>query len=87
MTCVNVNASINTMQLPFKNDDISQNSIITMIQSPNGYIWFGTHSGLNRFDGYKFKIYRSQLNNTNSLVGNVVLSLAQDSKGIIWIAT
>jgi|GEM_PF-1787955 len=81
----------NTRQLPFKHytsdDGMSQDFLSSLLKSKNGYVWFGTQSGLNRFDGYEFKVFKHQPENDNSLSNNIIHALAQDKNGFIWIAT
>ncbi|RVT76661.1 hybrid sensor histidine kinase/response regulator [Flavobacterium sufflavum] len=66
-------------------DGLSNNSITTIYQDKDGYMWFGTYDGLNRYDGYSFKVFRNEINNENSLSNNTVYSLEGDSKRQIWI--
>lgn len=65
----------------------SVTSINTIVQDRGGFIWLGTHDGLFRFDGYDYKIFKSEPNNPNSLSNNQVLALAVDAKGRLWIGT
>ncbi len=65
---------------------ISQESVRTILKDRDGFIWLGTQDGLNRFDGYSFKIYKNDLNNKSSIVGNYINCLMED-KGKIWIGT
>jgi len=58
-----------------------------VIQDRRGFLWFGTSDGLNRYDGYQFKVYRNQAGNANSLSNNYVLSLLEDRQGYLWIGT
>ena len=50
-----------TQELYFKHyqveNGLSHNSVITMLQDKRGFLWFGTKDGLNRFDGYNFKLF------------------------------
>ncbi|NCQ58863.1 MAG: hypothetical protein GW794_13645, partial [Flavobacteriales bacterium] len=39
------------------NDGLSQNSVTTILQDSQGFLWFGTHDGLNKYDGTGFKTY------------------------------
>jgi len=50
-------------------------------------MWFCTQDGLNRYDGYDFKIYRHEVSNENSLSNNYVWYIYEDNEGIFWIAT
>ncbi|MFL9832164.1 two-component regulator propeller domain-containing protein [Flavobacterium sp. ST-87] len=66
-------------------DGLSNNSITTIYQDKEGYMWFGTYDGLNRYDGYNFKIFRNEINNPNSISNNTIYSLEGDSSRNIWI--
>lgn len=50
-------------------------------------MWFGTHEGLSRFDGYSFKVFRSNVNDTSSLIRPLIYALNQDKNGNLWIGT
>ena len=53
-------------------DGLSHSNVYTIIQDQSGYLWFGTQDGLNKYDGYKFNIYRHEIDNPNSLTtGNL----------------
>ena len=54
---------------------LSQSNIRAIIQDRYGFIWFGTFDGLNKFDGYNFKIYKTIRNDSTSLCNNALLSL------------
>ena len=42
-------------------DGLSQSSVTCMLQDEKGFMWFGTQDGLNRYDGYTFRIYKNNL--------------------------
>jgi len=69
------------------NDGLSNNKINDIIQDRSGFIWLATDDGLNRFDGYNFKVYRHIPKDSTSLSGNSVWRLFEDEEGIIWIGT
>lgn len=66
---------------------LSQGSINCINQDSEGFIWFGTQDGLNRYDGYTFKIFRHDPQDTNSIPNEWIHSLYKDSKGDLWIGT
>jgi ligand-binding sensor domain-containing protein len=68
-------------------DGLSQSNVECIIQDSDGFIWFGTQDGLNKFDGYDFTIYRNDKNDEHSLSGNRVAAVVEDSAGIIWVGT
>lgn len=68
-------------------EGLSQSSIYCMLQDKKGFIWFGTANGLNRYDGYSFKVYANDPLDTTSISDNSILSLLEDSEGYIWIGT
>ena len=68
-------------------DGLSQNYIFSALQDHIGYLWFGTKDGLNKFDGYRFTIYRNERSNPNSLSDNNVTALFEDSDNSLWIGT
>ena len=68
-----------------KKDGLSQSSVFSIAQDEAGFMWFGTRDGLNKFDGYKFKIYRHS-DDPNSLVGNDIRTLFADpSRKELWV--
>lgn len=77
-------------KIAFKNLDnklgLSQNGVMTIFQDKDGFMWFGTHYGLNRYDGYRINTY-FRGNTENDLCGDDIQTILQDSVGNIWIAT
>ncbi len=66
---------------------LSQSSINCILQDRQGFVWFGTQDGLNRYDGYSFKVYRHDAADPTSLSENFVRSIAADPAGTLWIGT
>ncbi len=64
---------------------LSNNSVYCSLQDKNGFLWFGTKDGLNRFDGYRFKLFNIVSNNESSLSNDLITSLALDDKGTLWV--
>ncbi len=54
---------------------LSHNQVNSILKDSQGFLWFGTMSGLNRYDGYSFKIYRRKPNDSFSLIDNYIISL------------
>ncbi|MDR1202987.1 MAG: helix-turn-helix domain-containing protein [Tannerellaceae bacterium] len=67
---------------------LSHNTVYCSLQDRNGFMWFGTEDGLNRFDGYNFKVYRhNSYQPDNSLADDRIVSLFEDSEGTLWVCT
>ena len=66
---------------------LSQGLINDMIQDREGFIWIATKGGLNRYDGYSFKVFMSDPADTNTISSNALSSLLVDKYGRIWIGT
>ncbi len=88
--CFSILYGIAENKISFKNIDnkqgLSQNGVMAIFQDKNGFIWFGTHYGLNRYDGFSIKSYYRG-NTQNDLCGDDIQSILQDSVGNIWIST
>lgn len=66
---------------------LSHNSITSIYQDRFGFLWIGTYDGINRYDGYSFKIYRHRLNDTTTLVNNRITYIAEDEENRLWVGT
>jgi ligand-binding sensor domain-containing protein len=66
---------------------LSNNAVICSLQDKKGFMWFGTKDGLNRFDGYTYKVFRSDPLNKKSLGSSFIFSLYQDVNGTLWVGT
>ncbi|MBU8891837.1 MAG: SpoIIE family protein phosphatase [Bacteroidales bacterium] len=66
---------------------LSQTSVNCLIQDSRGFIWIGTQDGLNKYDGYSFKILKNQPSDSNSLSGSYINCIYEDSEGNIWVGT
>jgi ligand-binding sensor domain-containing protein len=66
-------------------DGLSQTRVDRIVQDDRGFIWFGSQYGLNRFDGYEFKVFAHDPRSANSLSGTYVTALFKDHAGALWV--
>lgn len=66
---------------------LSQGYIWDIMQCKDGFLWITTKAGLNRYDGYSFKVYSHDAFDPYSISSNNTLYLYEDSKGRIWIGS
>ncbi len=66
-------------------EGLPQNTVSALLQTPDGYLWFGTEEGLVRFDGSSFTVYDKT--KVKGLRDNAVSALCLDSSGSIWVGT
>ena len=64
---------------------LSNNQIESIFQDSRGFMWFGTNYGVNRYDGHKVKVYRSDKNDTTSLIYNAITDIQEDTHGNLWM--
>lgn len=68
-------------------DGLSQGFVYGAIQDKEGFIWLATPDGLNRYDGYTIKVYRTNAKDPYSLPENFVRQVAEDDNGNLWVST
>ena len=66
---------------------LSQGSVTCILQDRQGFMWFGTQDGLNRYDGYTVRVFRNNPADSSSLAENFVVSITEDRNGGLWIGT
>ena len=69
-----------------REDGLASNIVLAILQDRQGFMWFGSENGLQRYDGRQFLHYRFELNNPNSLASDIVEALLEDRQGDIWVA-
>ena len=68
-------------------DGLSNNQVNAIYKDSNGFMWFGTASGLNRYDGYSIKVYRSRQDDEKSLPDSYIEKIQEDAAGNLWLET
>lgn len=68
-------------------DGLSQNAVQVIHQSPSGFLWIGTKDGLNRYDGYEFKVFQHNPADKASLSNNFILDIFEGHGHQLWIGT
>ena len=66
---------------------LSSNSVISIAQDANSFMWYGTRYGLNRYDGRQFKIYRHHTGDSTGLPANIIFAIYADTRKILWVGT
>src|SRR5436190_12184922 len=66
---------------------LSHNQVNSILRDSDGFLWFGTTSGLDRYDGYSFRVFRNQPGDSTSLKNNSIRSLYELPDGKIWVVT
>jgi ligand-binding sensor domain-containing protein/signal transduction histidine kinase len=64
---------------------LSQNRVTQIVQDDQGFIWLATQHGLDRYDGYEFRLFKNEPTEPNSLCGVFMLALFKDRSGTLWM--
>ncbi len=68
-------------------DGLSQNAVLAIWQDRRGFMWFGTESGLNKYDGYQFIVYKHDPDDPLTLSDDFVSSIYEGRDGYLWVGT
>tara|TARA_R110002050_G_scaffold161882_5_gene291697 strand:+ start:11877 stop:14765 length:2889 start_codon:yes stop_codon:yes gene_type:complete len=67
-------------------DGLSHNEVRKIIKDSHGFLWFGTQNGLNRFDGYRYKVFKNIPGDSTTIIGDKIYSLTT-TEDKIWVGT
>ena len=89
---LNIPGTLYARQLQFGHfgvdDGLSQGVVLSILQDSQGFMWFCTEDGLNKYDGYDFTVYKHEPENPNSLSSSHVWDVYEEQDThILWIAT
>ena len=68
-------------------EGLSNENVYCSLQDNEGFWWFATANGLNRFDGVRMELFQYEEGNPNSLSANHIKCIFEDQAGYIWIGT
>jgi two-component system sensor histidine kinase ChiS len=68
-------------------DGLSHSKVNCIYQDNQGFLWFGTNEGLNKYDGYTFSMFQPDPDDPHSISANLIRCILEDSKGNLWIGT
>ncbi len=68
-------------------EGLSQSSVFSMMKDSRGFMWFCTESGLNRYDGYQFTVFKNLPFDSTSISHNNIRNVCEDDSGYLWVAT
>jgi len=80
------NQQIHFSHIGYRNG-LSERNVNFIYQGKKGFMWIATRDGLNRYDGYKIKVFRNNPDDPNSISNNYISHIAEDKYGNIWLAT
>jgi len=68
-------------------DGLSNDFVLCLFQDSEGFLWFGTENGLNRYDGYRFTVFKEDPQRAGSIRGNFIETIFEDSQQNLWVST
>jgi signal transduction histidine kinase/ligand-binding sensor domain-containing protein/DNA-binding response OmpR family regulator len=68
-------------------DGLSHDGVLCITRDRDGFMWFGTFDGINRFDGHNFVVYKSRPGDSSNLSNNKIRSIIEDKTSFLWIKT
>lgn len=68
-------------------DGLSHDGVLCITRDRDGFMWFGTFDGINRFDGHDFVVYKSRPGDSSNLSNNKIRSIIEDKSAFLWVKT
>jgi len=68
-------------------DGLSQSAVNCILQDRQGFLWFGTQDGLNRYNGTSFTVFKHHPTDSATIDDNFIVSLHEDVHGVLWVGT
>ena len=68
-----------------RSQGLSQQRVTDIAQDERGFLWFGTQYGLNRYDGYRFRVFKNDPDDAGSVCDVHITALFKDREGRIWV--
>lgn len=68
-------------------DGLLRSTVTCILKDSKGFMWFGSRSGLSRYDGYGFVYYLKDANDSTTISDNFIINLYEDKSGILWVST
>ena len=86
---VNLTGQVRDVNFDFISADkgLSQNTIHSILQDKQGFMWFATEDGLDRFNGYSFTAFKNDPRDKNSISDNFIWTIYEDHEGTLWVGT
>ncbi|MEJ6980693.1 two-component regulator propeller domain-containing protein [Pedobacter sp. P351] len=66
---------------------LSHDGVLCITKDKEGFMWFGTWDGINRFDGHVFTSYKSLPGDSSNLKNNKIRTIIEDKPGFLWVKT
>ena len=66
-------------------DGLSHDGVMSMLKSSDGFMWFGTWDGINRYDGHNFVTYKARPGDSSKLKNTRIDNMVEDSSGFLWL--
>ncbi len=84
--CIAQQSSIKFGRIGLK-EGLSQSDVLSIQQTKNGLLWFGTQDGLNAYNGFEFKVYSHDLLNSSSISNSYIHAILEENDSLLWVGT